>query len=140
MRNYPLDIYDDMPPDMKIYISYNGWHFTKKACDIAVRGMKKKSRVSGKVEKIEPYTKEKTEELLAKYGIRLENCVMYDPTYVLNMAYSDYYKSSIPDEQHLAMFVKDYLDDEDASDETAFRRWVATMVGNGEPIDWGEML
>lgn len=27
----------------------------------------------------------------------------------------------------------------DASDETTFRRWVATMVGNGIPIDWYEI-
>ena len=27
----------------------------------------------------------------------------------------------------------------DASDETTFRRWVATMIGNGLPIDWYEI-
>lgn len=31
------------------------------------------------------------------------------------------------------------VDDVDASDETTFRRWVATMIGNGLPIDWYEI-
>ena len=34
---------------------------------------------------------------------------------------------------------KEYSFKEDASDETTFRRWVATMVGNGLPIDWYEI-
>lgn len=32
------------------------------------------------------------------------------------------------------------LDDVDASNETTFRRWLATMIGNGMPIDWDELL
>ena len=31
------------------------------------------------------------------------------------------------------------IDDSDASDETTFRRCVATMIGNGTPIDWYEI-
>ena len=42
-------------------------------------------------------------------------------------------------EEYLAKYVKDVVDDPDASDETTFRRWVATMIGNGEPIDWSEI-
>ena len=35
---------------------------------------------------------------------------------------------------------KDTIDDVDASNETTFRRWLATMIGNGMPIDWDELL
>lgn len=28
----------------------------------------------------------------------------------------------------------------DTSSETTFRRWVATMIGNGDPIDWTELV
>lgn len=44
------------------------------------------------------------------------------------------------DEKHLALYIKDTIDDYDASDETTFRRWVATMIGNGNPIDWYEII
>ena len=47
----------------------------------------------------------------------------------------DYLGSSIKDENHLALYVKDTIDDVDASNETTFRRWLATMIGNGMPID-----
>lgn len=52
---------------------------------------------------------------------------------------ADYLGSSIENERQLAMYVKDTIDDSDASDETTFRRWVATMIGNGTPIDWYEI-
>lgn len=55
------------------------------------------------------------------------------------MCKADYLGSSIEDEHHLIKYVKDTVDDVDASDETTFRRWVATMVGNGIPIDWYEI-
>lgn len=140
MKHIPLDIYDDMPPAMKAYISNYGFHFSKKACECAVKGMKKKSPATGKLEPIEAWNKEQVEGLLSKNGVRLENAKMYDFVFVANMCKADYYKSSITDEQHLALFVKDYIDDPDASDETAFRRWLATMIGNGEPIEWEDMM
>lgn len=140
MKHLPLDIYDDMPPAMKAYISNYGFHFSKKAFDCAVKGMMKKNPATGKLEPIEAWSKEQVEDMIAKYGIKLENAKMYDACFVMNMAKADFYKSSIPDEQHLALFVKDYIDDPDASDETAFRRWMATMVGNGEPIEWEDMM
>lgn len=140
MKHTPLDIYDDMPQGMRAYISNYGFHFNKKAFKCAVKSMKRKSPTSGKTEPIEIWDKEQVEELLAKNGVKLENDIMYDAAFVANMAKADYYKSSITDEQHLALFVKDYLDDPDASNETAFRRWLATMVGNGMPIEWEDML
>lgn len=37
-------------------------------------------------------------------------------------------------------YVKDTIYDVDASNETTFRRWLATMIGNGIPIDWDEII
>ena len=60
--------------------------------------------------------------------------------FVATMCKADYLGSSIKDENHLALYVKDTIDDVDASNETTFRRWLATMIGNGMPIDWDELL
>lgn len=134
MKHQPLDIYDDMPPAMKAYISNYGFHFNKKACEYAVKRMKKNAG------KIDPYTQEQVKELFSRYGITLKNDTMHDATYVANMAKADYLGKSLPNEQYLAMFVRDYIDDEDGCGEEAFRRWIADSVGRGEPIDFEEIL
>ena len=140
MRKIPLDMYDEMPKEMRTYLQYNGWHFNKKAFQIAVSQMKKKSPASGKLEKIEPYTKEQVEEMLKKYNVTIEDTSNYDFVFIANMGKADYLKSSIPDEQHLALYVKDVLEDPDAGDGVTMRRWYATMVANGTGVEWDEML
>ena len=84
--------------------------------------------------------KDKVDEFLKRYGIKLENDVAYDSVYVLHMAKSDYMKSSISDEAHLAMFVKDYLDDEDGYPEIAFTRFYADCIGKGEVLLWEDVI
>lgn len=140
MKGTPLDIYDDMPRDMKRYIREYGWNFTKRAYEYAAKQMRKLNSATGKLEKIEPYTKDQVDEMLTKHGIKIENNVMYNYVFVATMAKADYYKSSLPDEKSLCLFVKDYIDDVDASPETAFRRWIATCIGNGEPVDWSDLV
>lgn len=135
-----LDIYDDMPNDMKQYISNYGWHFNKKAFEYAINTMKIYNTETNKVEKLEIITKEDIDKLLKSYGISLDNNVMYDYVFVANMCKADYYGSSITDDYHLCLYIKDTIDDVDASNETTFRRWVATMIGNGNPIDWYEIV
>lgn len=126
--------------EMEAYLSNFGWHFNKKMCEFAVSLMKKLNPSTGKKERIEPISKEKVDELLTRYGIKLENNALYDYVYVANMGKADYLKSSIPDEAHLALYIKDTIDDPDAPDGATMRRWYATMIAAGEPIEWDEML
>lgn len=140
MKHTPLDIYDDMPRAMKAYISSFGWHFNKKAFEYAVSKMKRKNPATGKLEAIEPWTKEQVEEMLVKYGVTLENAVMYDAAYQANWCKADLYKSSVPDEAHVALFVKDTLDDVDGSDELPFRYWLQKCVALGMPVDFEDLL
>lgn len=136
----PLDMYDEMPRAMRFYLNNYGFHFNKKAFEYAVKGMKRKNPASGKTEPIEAWTKEQVEELLAKNNVRLENCVMYDAAYQANWCKADLYKSSVPDEAHVALFVKDTLDDIDGSDELPFRYWLQKCVAMGEPVDWEDLV
>lgn len=92
------------------------------------------------MEKIEPYTKDQVEDLLKKYNVTIDDTSNYDFVFIANMCKADYLKSSVPDEQHLALFVKDTLSDPDAGEGTTMRRWYATMVANGEMVEWNEML
>ena len=126
-----LDIYDDKPLSMKRYLKYYGQHFNKKLCSFAVSKMK-----HGK----EQISKEKGDEVLDKHNIDLEYNELYDYVYVYNMGNNDFLNSSIIDEKHLALYVKDVIDDKDGYDGIVFNRWYADMVTLGIPIEWDEML
>ena len=129
-----------MPPEMKAYLRNYGYSFSKKACEYAVSHMKRENKSTGKLEKIEPYSKTKAEELLEKNGVKLENNIGYNFVYVLNMSMAGYWKQSIEDEAHLAKHVKAIIDDVDENPENLFRMWIAKMDGNGIPIPWEDIM
>lgn len=137
-----LDTYemDFMPVEMKAYLRNYGFSFSKKACDYAVSLMKKENPSTKQPEKIEPWDKEQVENILAKNGVVLENNVGYNHVYVANMLKADMYKSSIPDEQRLALGVKNIIDDVDASPRLVFKKWITSMDDSGEPIEWSELI
>ncbi len=135
-----LSRYDRLPEDMEYYLRYHGWHFSKKLCDWAVKKMKKENPTTKKLERIEPWNKEKVDELLKKYGVELEYNTGYDYVYVANMARADFLKSGVPDEACLAKFVKDMVDDADQRDGFILNRFYADCVMNGEPIPWEEVV
>lgn len=131
---------DFMPIAMRAYLRNYGYSFSKKACDFAVSIMEKKNKATDKSEKIEPYSKEKAEELLAKHGVKLENNTGYNFVYIINMCLADFYKESIEDELHLAKHIKCIIDDIDNNPDNIFRMWIAKMDGNGIPIPWEDII
>ena len=131
MKRTSLDIYDDRPTSMKRYLKYYGQHFNKKLCDFAVSKMQ-----HGK----SPISKDKVDEVLDRYNVNLQNNELYDYIYVYNMGNNDFMGSSILDEKHLALYVKDVIDDKDGYDGIIFNRWYADTVTQGIPIEWDEMV
>ena len=131
MNRIPLNAYDDRPTSMKRYLKYYGQHFNKKLCDFAISKMDHgKTKIS----------KDKVDDIINKYNIKLQNNELYDYVYVYNMGNNDFMGSSIVDEQHLALYVKDVIDDQDGYDGIVFNRWYADTVNCGIPIEWNEML
>lgn len=135
----PLDIYDDYPEDMKRYLKNYGWHFNKKACDFAISLMRKKDP-TGKPTKVQSWSKEEVDNMLTTYGVTLEHNTGYDAVYVANMVKADNYKGSIADEGHVALHIKEVIDDIDVGDGAVMRCWYAKMVSKGEVIFWEEFL
>lgn len=135
-----LDARYKFPSGMKEYLDTYGWHFSKKMCEWAVSNMKRKNQQTGKEEPIDYMDKEKVDEFLKKYSISLKNNKGYDAVYVANMARADYFKSSIADEPHLALFVKDYMDDTDGYETLPFTRFYADCIGCGKPIIWDDLI
>ena len=129
-----------MPMEMKAYLRNYGFSFSKKACEWAISLLRKENQSTKKEEKIEPWDKDKVDELLKKHNITLENNVGYNYIYACNMLVADKYKSSIPDEAHLAMAIKDIIDDIDASPRLICKQWITHLDDSGIPIEWSELM
>lgn len=128
------------PPAMMNYIMANGWHFGKKASDFAASCMKKRKKGSDEEEPIKPYSKEEVDEILKRHNVKLENNQLYDYVYIANKAQADYLGSSIEDEKHLALHIKDEIDDVDRKEGVIMKMWYAMMYGNGKVIPWFELM
>ncbi|MBP3201271.1 MAG: hypothetical protein J6M39_06450 [Lachnospiraceae bacterium] len=139
MHRENFTAYETMPEDLAVYLSQNGPHFNKYAFEFAVSNMYKES-ASGKEEEIVPYTKNKVDELLKTYGIKLKHNHLYDAAYVATMCKADYLGHSIPTEEYLVKYIKDTLDDPDGAEGLTFNRWIADMKWLGIPIPWEEFL
>lgn len=135
MEKVDLTQYEDIPRDMRKYLMNFGPHFNRKLCDFATSKMTKKDK-----RKITAYTKKQVDDMLQAYSIEIENLNGYDHVFVANMCKADYLDSSVPDEPHLAKYIKNVLDDPDGYDGIAFNRWYADCARKGVIINWDEML
>lgn len=131
--------YDDIPDGMMHYINNYGCHFNKKLYEEAVSRMYKKDD-EGDKERIKPYTKEQIDSLLESHGIKLKRNKLYDACYVAAMCKADFLGKSVPDEKHLAMFIRDMIDDPDAEEGFIFNRFYADTMFMNNPIDWDDMV
>ena len=130
--------YDEYPEAMLAYLRNYGPHFNRKLYEFATDKMMKV--YEGKKKKIVPYKKEEVDTLMKNYGIEVNNAQLYDCAYVASMCKADFLGSSVIDDRHLAIYVKDVIDDIDAPDGLVFNRWYADMCYMGIAIDWEEML
>lgn len=128
-------MYDTIPEEQRAYYMNYGKHFNEKMCRFAVSMMRDR-----KGNKVEMTKKDDLERKLKDNNITIENDIMYDGSYVFSMCLSDFMGSSIEDEKHALLYVKDYIDDPDAADGQVFTRFYASCVNAGIPIDWSEML
>lgn len=133
-----LDSRTALPSGMEEYLSFYGWHFSKKMCDWAASRMFKKEGTQQR--KIVPHTKESVEELLKKYSITLTKDKGYDSVYVANMCKADYFGTSVKTEADLARFIYDTIEDVDGYEGKTFTRFYADCIGSGTPINWEDML
>lgn len=128
-----LDKRCTFPVAMSEYLSKYGWHFNDRLCEHAVSLMR--DRYGNKV----AMSKEQADDLLSRHDVPVpEN--HYDHVYVLAMATADYLGSSIDDEHHLALYVRDYLNDPDGYDEIAMTRYYADCIGAGRYIPWEDVV
>lgn len=120
---------------MEEYLGDYGYHFNKPLFEFATGMMRDRN---GKP--LDVWDKEKADQVLRANGVSLKNNNGHDAAYVINMARADYWGSALFDESHLALFVRDYLDDPDGAESRAFDEFYIKTVALGIPIFWDEML
>lgn len=118
--------YDVKPAEFINYLRYYGPHFNKKLCDFACKQFTKQE-----------YTKEKLDLLLKAHGINLKNVKLYDHVFLANWCKDVLFGSSISDDKHLVLFIKDIMEKEA---DLVFNRWYADSAKKGIPIEWEEMV
>jgi hypothetical protein len=129
----------DIPEDMKTYLSYYGMNFSKKLYEFAVSNMRRES-ADGKMEKVKPMSADELKSLLSKHKIEIEHNDLYNALYLAAMVKSDYWGSSIEDEEHLAKYIEDTLCDVDAAEGQVFARYLADCSVGGCIIYWESMI
>ena len=131
-----LDYYDILPQGMDAYLASHGHHFSKPMLEWAVSMMR-----NHKDEKVKLIDRKALEEKMAAYGISLNrNEGYYDAVYVWCMVAADYLGSSVPDEMHQALYVKDYVDDPDGNPTRAFDEFYINTIRKGIDIPWADMI
>lgn len=129
-----------VPEDMEQYLSYYGMHFNKNLCEFAVGKMKREDKTTGMMKKITPVTLDELKTMLEKHKVNIETNNIYDALYLANMVKSDFWGSSIEDEEHLAKYVGDVLCDPDGYEGIVFCRFLADCSANGTIIFWEQMV
>ena len=131
-----LDFYDILPAGMEAYLASHGHHFSKPMLEWAVGMMRDKNGHKGT-----PIDRKRFDEIMTAYDQTLTRAEgYYDGIYVWCMGKSDYLGSSIVDEPHLAMFVKDYIDDIDGNPTRAFDEFYINCIAKGIDIPWEDLI
>ena len=134
--NEGFDVYDELPEDMIAYLRYNGRHFNRRLVEFATSKMTTRDS-NGTEVPLEAISKDKLFDMMKQNGVYLDNNDNpYDAVFAANMCKADYLGSSITDEKHLCLYVKDVIDDVDGYDGIVFNRWYADMCRKGVQVDW----
>lgn len=134
-----LDTYERLPEGLARYLSQYGPHFSPRLCKWAVGRMVVKDEATGKEKRLEAWTQDEVEDMLKKNGVEIRNAEGSDLAYLANMLKADFYKKSIPDEQHLCLHMKLYCDDVDGDPCRVFDEFYAACIGKGTVIPWERM-
>ena len=96
---------------------------------------------SGSIEQqLVPIKREEVDRILKENTITLKNNQLLDYVYVANMCKADFLGSSIPDNLHMAKYIRDVIDDVDGYDGIVFNRWYADMSRKGIVVNWEDMI
>ena len=121
------------------YISRNGKHFNKKAYMYAVSKLCKYNQDSGKYDSVTPWSLEDVDIELSRQAVFLDNDFMYDSALIFTWAESRFLGNSLKDDESLALFVKDIIDNCQGAEGAIFDAWVS-ICGGPDAIEWESLI
>lgn len=141
-KNKSLNTYKDKESYFDEYIDKYGYHFNDKLCDWICSNMYKKNKQIGSIEKIMPFTKDEVDSMITRYNVSMKPGYKnnHDYVYLANMCKADYYGSSITDDYHLVLFVKNTLEDVDAEECSVFKKWLSSVDDCKSSLDWKSFI
>ena len=89
---------------------------------------------------VKPYSLSEVEEMIEPFRKSIGEESVYDAWYLANMCKADYLGSSIPDKEHVALYVKDTLCDPDGEPTMVLACFRAKCDVKGLPIHWERFL
>lgn len=123
-------------PNYTEYVMKYGHHFNEKLSEYASKKME--------IKKGDPehyWTREQVITAMEKMGLSIPmGWRACDAHYLANMAYADYFGSSLPSEELCLKFVHDFMTDPDGYNCKAFFHYTTDIMSLGEFVNWAEML
>lgn len=117
-------------PGYHKYIAVHGEHFSRKLSEWACKQMLNRNGM------LHTWTPEQVETAIEKMGYTLDCTNKYDAHYLANMAYADYFGSSIDNEPGCLLNAIDVINGNDGYKEKAFIHWLAYTMKKCFSIDW----
>ena len=133
-----MDLFAYIPYSKRAYLKNYGYHFNKPTYELACSYMWKEA--NEKQEDIKPIEKDKLKEMLKKYNVTIPEENLYDACYVYSAAMADYFGKSLPNEQYVALHIKDRVLDVDRTDGYIFNEWLSGLEFEGIPVDFEDLL
>ena len=112
----------------------NQGHFSKALAQWAISRMRTKGE-GRRLVKINAVPLDETETILREHGIEVKEESIYDAWYLYNMCLADY-KRSLPDNNAIAMFIDETINDPDCDPKAVLACWRAKMDVMRVPIHW----
>ena len=116
------------------YMDANQGHFSKALAQWAISRMRTKGE-GRRLVKINAVPLDETETILREHGIEVKEESIYDAWYLYNMCLADY-KRSLPDNNAIAMFIDETINDPDCDPKAVLACWRAKMDVMRVPIHW----
>ena len=117
-RNVNEETYEDI--EMILYKDVYGCHFNKWLLEKALSHLENEDDTKGG-----HWTVEQTNSVARNYDVKFERFNEYDWNYVMNMMYSDYYKTGGNNTGFYAELSKAFLMDKDAPEGKALKYYLA---------------
>lgn len=121
-------------PDYDKYVEVHGKHFSRKLSEHVCSKMENRNGIE------HTWTPEQVENAIMKMGKHLDAAHKYDAHYLANMAYADYYGSSLTSEPDCIQFAIDFIADPDGYAEKAFTHYISDAMTKCISIDWADFI